>query len=362
MLIDKLTELEREYGGLEWDLSNPEVFADQGVFMRINRRYAELAPIVRLWFEYKACQESAIEAGDMLEDPEMRELALMELDLTQMRMREIETQLDVLLMPVDPRDSKNVILEIRAGAGGDEAGLFAGDLLRMYSRYAENKGVRLELLDANESDLGGFSKVTAEMSGDYAYRYFKFEAGVHRVQRVPATESQGRIHTSTATVAVIPEVEETEFFLDLALVRIDVYRSQGAGGQGVNTTDSAVRATFKPGTPEELIVVCSDSRSQIKNRAKALTVLRSRLAELQRQEVDEQARLERQAMVGSGDRSEKIRTYNYPQNRVTDHRLSGENKNFPLDTVIEGRLDPLMDALQGWEREGLLERMAEASS
>lgn len=362
MLTDKLIELEREYGGLERDLSNPEVFADSSTFQKVNRRYSELAPVVRLWFEYKVHQESASQAHDLLEDPEMRELAQMDLELSETRMREIEAQLDVLLLPTDPRDSKNVILEIRAGAGGDEAGLFAGDLLRMYSRYAENKGIRLELLDTNESDLGGFSKVTAEMSGDHAYRHFKFEAGVHRVQRVPTTEAQGRIHTSTATVAVIPEAEETEFFLDLSLVRIDVYRSQGAGGQGVNTTDSAVRATFKPGTSEELIVVCSDSRSQIKNRAKALTVLRSRLAELVRQEVDEQARLERQAMVGSGDRSEKIRTYNYPQNRVTDHRLTGDHKNYPLDSIIEGRLDPLMDALQGWERESLLERMAEATS
>ncbi|MBB6097583.1 peptide chain release factor 1 [Deinobacterium chartae] len=359
MLTEKLRELEREYRNVERELADPEVFGNTQAYLKLNRRYAELGPIMTLWQEYQAHSAAAQEARELLEDPEMRDLAVSDLEASEERLRAIEAELDVLLLPSDPRDSRNVILELRAGAGGDEAALFAADLLRMYQRYAETAGLRLEVLEASESDLGGFSKVVAELSGDYVYRRFKFEGGVHRVQRVPATESQGRIHTSTVTVAVVPEAEESEFELDLSQVRIDVFRSQGAGGQGVNTTDSAVRAVYKPGTPEELIVVCQDSRSQIKNREKALLVLRSRLAEQKQREEEAEQRASRQAMIGSGDRSEKIRTYNYPQNRVTDHRLTGENKNFPLDTVIDGQMGPLLEALQAMEREQLLEAMAE---
>lgn len=359
MLTEKLIELEREHSGLERDLANPEVFSNSSNFLRINRRYGELLPIVKLWHEYRDCETAILEAQELLTDPEMRDLAVSDLEENRTRQQQIELELDVLLIPKDPRDERNVILELRAGAGGDEAGLFAGDLMRMYSRYAEIKGIRLEIVEASESALGGYSKVVAEMSGNFAYRSFKFEMGVHRVQRVPATESQGRIHTSTVTIAVIPEVEETEFDLDLSQVRIDVFRAQGAGGQGVNTTDSAVRAVWKTGTDEELIIICQDGRSQIKNREKALVILRSRLVAIERAKEEERSKLERQSMIGTGDRSEKIRTYNYPQNRITDHRLVGENKNFPLDILIEGKLEPLMDALAAWDREGLLERLAE---
>ncbi|MFN8509020.1 MAG: peptide chain release factor 1 [Deinococcaceae bacterium] len=359
MLTEKLMEIEREFGNLEREMANPEIFSNPGEYTQINRRYAELAPIVRLWHEYKACETEIEQAQDLLNDPEMWELAKSDLEHNAKRKAEIEKELDMLLLPKDPRDERNVILEIRSGAGGDEAGLFAADLLRMYARYAETQRLHMEILDESPSTLGGYNKVVAELSGGGAYRTFKFEAGVHRVQRVPATESQGRIHTSTVTVAVIPEAEETELDLDLSDIRIDVYRSQGAGGQGVNTTDSAVRVTYKPGTPEELIVVCQDTRSQIKNREKALMVLRSRLLEAKRMEEEEKSRSERRAMIGGGDRSEKIRTYNYPQNRVTDHRLTGEHKNFPLDTVIEGKLDPLMEALASWDREIHLEELAE---
>jgi peptide chain release factor 1 len=359
VLTEKLIELEREHSGLERDLANPEVFSNSSNFLKINRRYGELLPIVKLWHEYRDCENAILEAQELLTDPEMRDLAVSDLEENKARQQQIELELDVLLIPKDPRDERNVILEIRAGAGGDEAGLFAGDLMRMYSRYAEMKGIRLEIVEESESALGGYSKVVAEMSGNFAYRSFKFEMGVHRVQRVPATESQGRIHTSTVTIAVIPEAEETEFDLDLSQVRIDVFRAQGAGGQGVNTTDSAVRAVWKTGTDEELIIICQDGRSQIKNREKALVILRSRLVAIERAKEEERSKLERQSMIGTGDRSEKIRTYNYPQNRITDHRLTGENKNFPLDILIEGKLEPLMDALAAWDREGMLERLAE---
>lgn len=359
VLTEKLLELEREYGSLENDLGNPAIFSDQSNYLRLNRRYGELSPIVKLWREYQACQNQLAQAQELRHDPEMSELAELEIEEHLSRIKGIEQELDVLLMPKDPRDQKNVILEIRSGAGGDEAGLFAADLFRMYSRYAEIKGLRIEVLDSNLSDLGGFSKLTAEVSGDAPYRAFKYEMGVHRVQRVPATESQGRIHTSTVTVAVLPEAEESDLELDMSQIRTDVYRSQGAGGQGVNTTDSAVRLVYKAGTPDELIVICQDGRSQIKNREKALVVLRSRLLEMQRAEEDAARSAERAAMIGTGDRSEKIRTYNYPQNRVTDHRLVGDVKNFPLDTVIEGRMDGLLEGLQAWERESLLESMAD---
>ncbi len=361
VIAEKLIDLEREYRSLEREMSNPEVFGNNDVYLKLNRRYAELTPIMQLWEEYKTLSESQKQAQELLTDPDMRELAEMELEAAHLRLPEIEQELDVLLLPRDPRDERNVILEIRSGAGGDEAALFAADLLRMYERYCTRTGLKMEMLDSNPSDLGGFSKVVVELSGERAYRHFKFEGGVHRVQRVPATESQGRIHTSTVTVAVMPEVEESEVELNMQDVRIDVFRSQGAGGQGVNTTDSAVRVVYRPGTPEEIIVVCQDARSQIKNREKALNVLRSRLADLKRQEEEEKIRSERQSMIGSGDRSEKIRTYNYPQNRVTDHRLTGEDKNHPLDLVMNGNLEDVLEALQRVEREELLAEMAEAA-
>lgn len=359
----RLDELAAEFGMVERALGDPAALADSREYARLTRRHRELLPLVTLLREQSDLQTDLNGARELLADPDMRELAQGEVQAVEMRLQEIAAELEVLLLPTDPDDRKNVILELRAGAGGAEAGLFVMDLLRMYTRYAEQQGLKVNVLDANESDLGGASKVVAEITGDSlqgpgAFRAFKWERGVHRVQRVPATESQGRIHTSTVTVAVLPEVEPGEFHLDLSEVRFDVFRSQGAGGQGVNTTDSAVRAVYRPGTPDEIIVVCQDGRSQIKNKEKAIQVLTTRLAEKDRAEREAKERNERASQVGTGDRSEKIRTYNYPQNRVTDHRLEGENKNYPLDTVIEGGLGPVVAALARDERERQLMQMS----
>lgn len=347
----RLSELAAEFGMVERALGDPAALADAQAYTRLTRRHRELLPLITLLREREGLDADLAGARELLTDPDMRELAQLEVAATTARLGEIDAELEVLLLPTDPDDGKNVILELRAGAGGAEAGLFVMDLLRLYTRYAEGAGLRLTVLDASESDLGGASKVVAEISGDFAFRAFKWERGVHRVQRVPATESQGRIHTSTVTVAVLPEAEQGEVQLDLSEVRIDVFRSQGAGGQGVNTTDSAVRAVYRAGTPDEIMVVCQDGRSQIKNREKALVVLASRLAERERAVRDAHEARERASQVGSGERSEKIRTYNYPQNRVTDHRLEGEHKNHPLDSVMAGALAPVVAALARDERE-----------
>ncbi|MBX8465237.1 peptide chain release factor 1 [Deinococcus sp. RIT780] len=347
----RLTELTAEFGMVERALGDPAALADSREYALLTRRHRELLPLVTLLRERDSVQADLDGARELLSDPDMRELAASEIPPLEARLKDIEAELVVLLLPTDPDDAKDVILELRAGAGGAEAGLFVMDLLRMYTRYVEGAGLRLNVLDANESDLGGASRVVAEVTGDGAFRALRWERGVHRVQRVPATESQGRIHTSTVTVAVLPEADTAEVQLDLSEVRIDVFRSQGAGGQGVNTTDSAVRAVYRAGTPDEIMVVCQDGRSQIKNREKALVVLASRLAERERAAREERERSQRAAQVGSGDRSEKIRTYNYPQNRVTDHRLEGDDKNHPLDSVIAGNLAPVVAALARAQRE-----------
>ncbi|WP_291430009.1 peptide chain release factor 1 [Deinococcus sp.] len=360
--MSRLTELAAEFGMVERALGDPAALADTREYARLTRRHRELLPLVTLLRERDSVQADLDGARELLSDPDMRELAASEIAPLETRLTDIESELVLLLLPTDPDDSRDVILELRAGAGGAEAGLFVMDLLRMYTRYVEGAGLRLNVLDANESDLGGASRVVAEVTGGPgshgAFRALRWERGVHRVQRVPATESQGRIHTSTVTVAVLPEVEEDEVQLDLSEVRIDVFRSQGAGGQGVNTTDSAVRAVYRAGTPDEIMVVCQDGRSQIKNREKALVVLASRLAERERAAREERERSQRASQVGSGDRSEKIRTYNYPQNRVTDHRLEGDDKNYPLDSVIAGNVAPIVAALARAQRELQLMDMA----
>ncbi len=358
-MSSRLQELQSEFGLVERRLGDPAALADGREYGKLTRRHRELLPLVTLLRERDGLQSDLAGARELLSDPDMKELAAGEIETIETRLNDLEAELEVMLLPTDPDDAKDVILELRAGAGGAEAGLFVTDLLRMYTRYAEGLNLRLNVLDANESDLGGASKVVAEVTGDGAFRAFKWERGVHRVQRVPATESAGRIHTSTVTVAVLPEAEQDEVHLDLSEVRIDVYRSQGAGGQGVNTTDSAVRAVYRAGTPDEIMVVCQDGRSQIKNREKALVVLASRLAERERAARDEQERSERASQVGSGDRSEKIRTYNYPQNRVTDHRLEGDDKNHPLDSVINGVLTPVVAGLARAEKERQLLAMAD---
>ncbi|MPY67804.1 peptide chain release factor 1 [Deinococcus sp. SDU3-2] len=341
-------------------MGDPSVLANPAEYTRLTRRHRELTPVVTLHRERAEVAGALAQARELLADPELRELAAGEVESLTARLIELDAELEVLLLPTDPDDARDVILELRAGAGGAEAGLFAVDLLRMYTRYAEGAGLKLNVLEASESDLGGASRVVAEVTGEFAFRALKWERGVHRVQRVPATESQGRIHTSTVTVAVLPQVETGEVTLDLSEVRIDVFRSQGAGGQGVNTTDSAVRAVYRAGTPDEIVVVCQDGRSQIKNREKALQVLSARLAERERAAREAEERQTRAAQVGTGERSEKIRTYNYPQNRVTDHRLEGEVKNFALDSVVAGGLAPVVAALARQERERQLLDLAEA--
>ncbi len=358
----RLSELTHEYDLTLRQLADPQVLADSQRLVKLTRRQRELEPVVRLYQEDQALAQSEAQVRELLSDPEMKELAETELRITQARRGELAAELEVLLLPTDPDDAKDVILELRAGAGGDEAGLFAADLLRLYERYLTERGYKLSILDESMSSLGGFSKVMAEVRGDYAYRTLKFERGVHRVQRVPATETQGRIHTSTVTVAVLPVAEPSDVNLDLSEVRIDVYRSQGAGGQGVNTTDSAVRAVYRAGTPDEIVVICQETRSQIKNREKAIEVLRTRLAEREREAFEQSRSENRAAQVGTGERSEKVRTYNYPQNRVTDHRLSGEDKNFALDTVMGGALGGVVDALTRLEREALLASMTDGAA
>lgn len=360
--MSRLDELVNEFTHIERAMGDPEVLSNPHEYTRLTRRHRELAPLVELVNEKKRLEQEEINAKELLntsDDPDMSELAKEELVATTTRLQQIAEELELLLLPTDPDDSKGVILELRAGAGGAEASLFVMDLLRMYERYGNQHSLKINVLEANESDLGGASKVVAEVSGEYAFRALKWERGVHRVQRVPATESQGRIHTSTATVAVLPEAEPDEIKLDLSEVRVDVFRAQGAGGQGVNTTDSAVRVTYRAGTADEIVVICQDGRSQIKNREKALQVLSTRLAERERMVREAAERQKRASQVGSGDRSEKIRTYNYPQNRVTDHRLDGEDKNHPLDSVIDGQLSSIVSALARKEREEQLLSMSQ---
>ena len=361
-LLARLSDLSHEYDLTLRQLADPAVLADSGALVKLTRRQRELEPITALYLEDRALAENEVQIRELLSDPEMRELAEQELRGSQARRELIASELEVLLLPSDPDDTKDVILEIRAGAGGDEAGLFAADLLRLYERYLGDHGYKLSILDENMSSLGGFSKVMAEVKGTYAYRTLKFERGVHRVQRIPATETQGRIHTSTVTVAVLPVAEPGDVQLDLSEVRIDVYRSQGAGGQGVNTTDSAVRAVYRAGTPDEILVVCQETRSQIKNREKAIEVLRTRLAEREREAFDAVQSERRASQIGTGERSEKVRTYNYPQNRVTDHRLGGEDKNFDLGSVMSGHLGGVIEALKKVEREALLASMTDGAA
>jgi peptide chain release factor 1 len=338
----KLDQLEAKYEELNAQLADPAVIGDPARFRAAGKAHSDLAEAVEKYRAWKAIQKHLEGARAMLEesDPEMRELAQKEAASLEQRSGEIEQELKVLLLPKDPNDEKNIVLEIRAGTGGDEAGLFAGEMFRMYTRYAESQGWRVEITSTSESSLGGVKEVIALVSGNKVYSKLKYESGVHRVQRVPETEQQGRRHTSAVSVAVLPEADEVEVEIDPKDIRIDTFCSSGPGGQSVNTTYSAVRITH---LPTGLIVSCQDEKSQIKNRAKALRVLRSRLYEMERQKQHEALAEERRSMVGSGDRSEKIRTYNFPQNRVTDHRIG--LTLYQLDQVMEGKLDVLVDAL-----------------
>jgi peptide chain release factor 1 len=342
LLMDKLTQLENKFQGLEEQMADPKLITDNENYQKTAKEHADLLELVGTFREYKQLllelDENAKLAHDL--DRELAELARAELEEGQKRESQLESKLAALLLPKDPNDEKNIIVEIRAGTGGDEAALFAADLFRMYIRYAELKRWKSEILSSSETSGGGFKEVIALLSGKGAYSQLKYESGVHRVQRVPVTESQGRIHTSAATVAVLPEAEESEVEIRPEDLRIDVYRSTGAGGQHVNTTDSAVRITH---LPSGLVVTCQDERSQHKNRAKAIKVLASRLKDAQDQAQKNSMDATRKNQVGSGDRSERIRTYNYPQNRVTDHRIGLTLHK--LDIVMQGDLGDIIPSL-----------------
>ena len=342
-MFQRIKDIENRYGELERLLSDPAVIANRAEYQKLSKEHADLTPLIETFRDYEKTGRQLEEAQQMLRegDEELRELAKEEIPTLKTKVEELEKRLTILLLPKDPNDEKNVILEIRAGTGGDEAGLFAADLFRMYARFAEMSGWRVEALSSSAaSGMGGFKEVIALVEGRGAYSRLKYESGVHRVQRIPVTEAQGRIHTSAVTVAVLPEAEEVEVQIDPNDIRVDVFRSGGHGGQSVNTTDSAVRVTH---LPTGLVVSCQDEKSQIKNKAKALKVLRARLLDKMQAESDAQMSEARRKQVGSGDRSERIRTYNFPQGRVTDHRIGLTLYN--LQAILDGDLQPVIDAL-----------------
>jgi peptide chain release factor 1 len=340
---DKLVDVEMRYEEVNRMLVDPNVISNRSLYQQVTREHKELGPVVEAWRELCAVRQQ-IEDNELLSedaDPEMRALAREELEGLRGLETRLAEKLKLLLLPKDPLDDRNVFLELRAGAGGDEAALFAADLFRMYSRFAEAKRWKVELVDASENQLGGFKEVIASITGEQVYSQLKYESGVHRVQRVPETESQGRIHTSTVTVAVLPEAEDVDVHIEDKDLRIDVYRSSGPGGQSVNTTDSAVRITH---LPTGLVVICQDEKSQHKNKAKALKVLRARLLEAEIGKQEAEIAANRRAQVGTGDRSERIRTYNYAENRVSDHRIGLTLHR--LDTILGGDLDMLIDPVR----------------
>jgi peptide chain release factor 1 len=342
-MLERLEQIEARYEELANELSAPELLADQTAYTKAARQHRTLREIVekyRTWKTLKAELTGAQELADSADDDEMRNMARLEVETLQKKLEATDTELKVLLVPSDPNDEKNVIVEIRAGTGGDEATLFAAEMLRMYARYAERQRWRFEVLDSSESGIGGFKEAIVLIEGDKVYSRMKHESGVHRVQRVPQTEASGRIHTSAITVAVLPEAEEVDVKIDPKDLRIDTFCSSGPGGQSVNTTYSAVRITH---LPTNLVVSMQDEKSQIKNREKAMRVLRARLQELEEQKQHDAVASERRSMVGSGDRSEKIRTYNFKENRVTDHRIGLTIHQ--LDLVMEGNLDEIIQAL-----------------
>ena len=341
-MFEKLKLLKNQYEELQKRMEMPETYSDPALYARLDRESREIAPVVEAYSQYERACADMDSALQLMNDAEMRELAQEEYAEAKGTKERLEQEIKILLLPKDPNDSKNVIMEIRGGVGGEEGMLFAADLFRMYSMYAESKGWKIDIVNINETELGGIKEISFVIEGEGAYSRLKFEAGGHRVQRVPVTESGGRIHTSAATVAVLPQVEEVDFKLDMNDLKIDTYRSSGAGGQHVNKTESAIRITHLPtGT----VVECQDERSQYKNKDRAMQILRSKLYEAEQEKQRSAVAAERKSQIGSGDRSERIRTYNFPQNRVTDHRLSGDNKNFNISSIINGDLDPLIDAL-----------------
>ena len=351
-MLERLAEVERRYEELERLVVDPAIIANRREYAKLSRERAQLEDTVKGYRERQRLERDIAEHRELLHDPDagVRELARGELPELEAELAALDERLKALLLPRDPNDERNTVLEIRAGTGGDEAGLFAAELFRMYTRYAERHGWRIEVLSSSPTGIGGLKEVIALVQGEGAYSRLKFEGGVHRVQRVPVTETQGRIHTSAVTVAVLPEAEDVEIDLPEKDLRIDVFRSSGPGGQSVNTTDSAVRVTH---LPTGLVVTCQDEKSQHKNKAKALKILRARLLDRARQDQQATIAANRRAMVGSGDRSEKIRTYNFPQSRITDHRVNLTLHQ--LDRVLDGDLDPVVDALATKARSDALE-------
>ena len=348
-MFDKLEEIEKRFEEISSLVSDPKIIADNQRFAELMIEYKELEDTVNKYREYKEIQKQNEDALELLSDPEFKELASIEVEETKTKLEEIESELKEMLIPKDADDNKNVIVEIRAGAGGEEAALFAGVLYRMYSMYAESKNWALEILYENETGLGGYREITFMITGRGAYSRLRYESGVHRVQRVPETESGGRIHTSTVTVAVLPEAEEVDIEINIEDIRVDTFRASGAGGQHVNKTSSAVRLTHEP---SGIVVECQSGRSQLKNRETAMTMLRSRLYEMEQEKLDKEYASERRSQVGSGDRSEKIRTYNYPQGRITDHRVHESVHKF--EAFLNGDIDELIDILAAHRRAEIL--------
>ncbi len=339
-MLEKLAQIEQRYDEIHDAMVQPDVLADIDRLNGLAKEQTELQPLVDAYRELKRVNAQLAEARELMDDAELAELASAEIPDLEGQAERLEADLKRLLLPKDPNDARDVIMEIRAGTGGDEAALFAADLFRMYQRYAANQGWRVDVITASDTGIGGFKEIIAEVKGRGAYSRLKYESGVHRVQRVPDTEAQGRIHTSTATVAVLPEVDEVDVRIDDKDLRIDVYRSGGHGGQSVNTTDSAVRITH---LPTGLVVTCQDEKSQLKNKLKAMSVLRARLYAIEQERRQTELSEARRSQVGTGERAEKIRTYNFPQNRITDHRINMTSHN--LEVVLQGALDDFIDAL-----------------
>ena len=348
-MFDQFDSLEEKISDLEGRLSDPALLNDQKEYQRIVREHSQLSRLHTIYSRYKQVRKNISENRDILhdegEDPELKELARMEIDDLLQQESKLENEIKLFLLPKDPNDERNIFLEIRAGTGGDEAALFVGDLFRMYSRYAESMGWKVEIMNSSPLGIGGFKEIIALISGDQVYSRLKYESGVHRVQRVPETETQGRVHTSAVTVAILPEADEVDVSVDMNDLKFDVYRSSGPGGQSVNTTDSAVRVTH---LPTGLVVTCQDEKSQHKNKAKALTVLRARLLDKREQEQHDRISQDRKSQVGSGDRSERIRTYNFPQSRLTDHRIN--LTLYKLETIINGKLDEVLFPLMAHDQ------------
>ena len=350
-MLSKLKTVADRYEAIISQLEDTAIYQDPARLAKLTREQKELTPLMETYRAYRRAESDLAAAEEMMGDPELKEMGEEEYVLAKKAMERLREELRILLLPKDPNDSRNVVMEIRGGVGGEEAMLFAADLLRMYTMYVESHGFKMEIVNINETELGGVKEASIIVEGEGAYSRLKYESGGHRVQRVPVTESSGRIQTSAATVAVLPEAEEVDFNIDMKDLQIDTFRSSGAGGQHVNKTESAIRITH---LPTGVVVECQDERSQHKNRDRAMKILRSKLYEAELEKQNAAIAAQRRSQVGSGDRSERVRTYNFPQGRVTDHRLEGDTKNFNIDAVMNGGLDPIIDALTTAEQAALL--------